>query len=92
MRIQVLYTGLLRRYIGIKEEVLELPDGSTIDDLIEMVAATYRDRFPANLLPEGQNKFTELVRALYRGGASCGEGVKLEEGDDILLLSRLAGG
>ena len=92
MRVQVFYTGLLRRYIGIKEEQLELPEGATADDLIARVAVTYRDRFPANFLPEGQSTFTQFVRATYRGGRACGGDVRLEEGDQLNLLSRLAGG
>lgn len=92
MRIQVFYTGLLRRYIGARDEELELPEGATADELIATVAATYRDRFPSNLLPEGQNTFTEFVRATYRGGAACGGDVELKDGDQLNLLSRLAGG
>ena len=92
MRVEVFYTGLLRRYIGTKEEALELPEGATANELITRVATIYRDRFPANLLPEGQHTFTQFVRATYRGGAACGGDVVLKDGDQLNLLSRLAGG
>jgi molybdopterin converting factor small subunit len=92
LRVRVLYTGLLRRYIGEKEEPLELPEGATVDDLIKAVAVTYRDRFPASFLAEGRHGFTEMVRASRRGGTFCERVDKLEDGDDIILLSRLAGG
>ena len=92
MQVRVLYTGLLRRYIGIKEESLELPEGATVDSLIATVAEVYRDRFPTNFLPAGRNQFTELIRATHRGGAACGQNEVLAEDDEILLISRLAGG
>jgi molybdopterin converting factor small subunit len=92
LQVRVLYTGLLRRYIGEKEGVLEVPEGATVEDLIRRVAEVYRDNFPANFLPEGQHSFTGLIRASRPGGTFCELSEELEEDDKILLISRLAGG
>jgi molybdopterin converting factor small subunit len=90
--VRVFFAGLLRRYIGEQEGSVELPDGATVEDLIREVAEAYRDRFPANFLPEGQHSFTRLVQASRRGGPFCRLDEKLEEGEEILIFSRLAGG
>ncbi len=92
MLVRVVYVGLLRRYIGEKEGSLEVPEGATMDDLIREVAETHRQRFPASLLPEGQSSFTRLVQASRRGGPLCEPDEKVREGEEILLISRLAGG
>jgi len=92
VRVKVFYTGLLRRYIGEKEGELELPEGSTVRDLLDAVAAAHRDRFPQSYFAEGRQAFQEMVRASRRGGVPCEPDGKLEEGEEILLLSRLAGG
>lgn len=92
MQVRVCFAGLLRRYIGEKEGSLDLPEGATVDDLIMEVAVVYRDRFPANFLPEGQHSFTRLIQASRRGGPFYKPGEKLEEGAEIMLMSRLAGG
>jgi|YNPBryantNP2012_1023418.scaffolds.fasta_scaffold14636_2 molybdopterin converting factor small subunit len=92
MRVRVLYTGLLRRYIGEKDGELELPEGSTVRDLLEAVAQTHRDRFPSEYLRGGGRSLLETVRASRRGGTACEPDQPLEDGEEILLLSRLAGG
>jgi molybdopterin converting factor small subunit len=92
LQVRVVFVGLLRRYIGEKEGSMEVPEGATVEDLIREVAEAYRDRFPVNFLPEGRNSFTRLVQASRRGGPFCQPGEKLVEGEEILLISRLAGG
>ncbi len=92
MRVKVFYTGLLRRYIGEKEAVLEMPERSTVRDLLEAVADMHRDRFPPGYLKEGSGRLLDTVRASRRGGIACDPDQELADGEEVLLLSRLAGG
>ncbi len=92
MKVRVVFTGLLRRYIGEKEVEMELPGKPTARSLAEEVARRYRERLPESLFNQGMESFYQAVRVARRGENLRDLEEELREGDEILFLSRLAGG
>ncbi len=92
MKVKVVFTGLLRRYIGEKEVEMELPDKATAKSLAEEVARLYRESLPENLFAQGMESFYRAVRVARRGESLRDLEEELREGDEIIFLTRLAGG
>ena len=81
MRVKVLYFATLRQSAGVKEESLELPDGSDLAALVRAVEALHPTLIPA--LPTA-------VRAVNREFAELGQ--RLNDGDVVALFPPVSGG
>lgn len=44
LKVKVAYLSILRDATGVKEEVLELEEGSTVEDLVQALVAKYGER------------------------------------------------
>ncbi len=82
-RIYVKYLAAIADYTGKREEVLEVEDGSTLDDLLRYI----RERYPK--LKDFEKRFRILV--LLNGVNSPGD-MKLSDGDRVALLPPVSGG
>lgn len=92
MRVKVRFTGMIRHYVGEKERDYELPEGSTAGDLLRLLGEDYGPRMPAQMWDRERKRFHHLVIAMRKGEPLGGEDGLLRDGDEIFLLSRLAGG
>lgn len=93
MRVKVRFTGLIRHHLGDKERDFELPEGSRLGDLLRLVGREYSSRMPAQMWDAEKETFHPLVVAMRKGEpVVSGEEAPLREGDEIFLLSRMAGG
>lgn len=80
MRVRVLYFARLRETLGIREEVVELPDGAEVRALLEAVKSHH----------EALRGFKELLVAVNGEYASVDR--RLREGDVVALLPPVSGG
>lgn len=92
MRVKVRFTGLMRHYLGEREREFELPEGSYLGDLLKAVGREYASRMPAQVWDSEKERFHPLITAMRKGEPSSGADTPLRDGDEIFLLSRMAGG
>jgi molybdopterin converting factor subunit 1 len=81
VRIRVLFFGIVREIVGLREEAIEVPGGSRLED----VFAAYAQRFPR--LGEAS---TSIVLALNQQFAPAAAAVN--DGDEIAFLPPVSGG
>lgn len=94
MRLRVQYTAQLRTAIGRSEEEIELPEGSSLYDLIALLASDrHRETAPFLLRPGGEMQPSLLVtvntRAVPAGEARS---MRISAGDVVMLMPPIAGG
>ena len=90
MKINVRYWNQLRDARGLVEESVELPEGSTVLDLVHFIVAENEAMYSWLLNPDGQLLRWILVdRAglMLRDAATI-----LADGDEIQLLTHVSGG
>jgi MoaE-MoaD fusion protein len=81
MRVQVLLFGVLRDLLSGENQMLELPQGSTVETLLRH----YRER-----VPEIEKLWPTLAVAVNRNYATLA--CTLSEGDEVALLPPVSGG
>ena len=52
--VRIRYLGLIQRTVGKREEVVHLPKGSTLGDLLNHLAAEYGSGFEEKVLQSGE--------------------------------------
>lgn len=92
MQVLVHFAGLFRHYVGEKERVFDIPDGSSAGDLLRLIGNEYAARLPKNLWDEESGRFHRSIRLARNGSPTSDETELLQDGDDILLIFALAGG
>jgi molybdopterin converting factor small subunit len=92
MRVKVRLTGIIRHYAGVKEEDFELPDGAKVADLMLLIGRQFGSRLPENMWDANEEVFHPLIKATRRGSPIAEEDEGLNDGDEIYIISRMAGG
>ncbi|MBN2026798.1 MAG: MoaD/ThiS family protein [Actinobacteria bacterium] len=92
MRVKARFTGILRHYAGVKEEDFELPDGAKVADLMLRVGRQFGPRLPKNMWDAAEEAFHPLIKATRRGTPIAEDDEVLNDGDEIYIISRMAGG
>ncbi|HZW79659.1 MAG TPA: molybdopterin converting factor subunit 1 [Candidatus Deferrimicrobiaceae bacterium] len=81
MRVRVLFFGMLKDLAGRSSDTLELPEGSTLTDLLKH----YEER-----IPRLKNSFSSMAVAVNQEYATAA--TKLKLGDEVALLPPVSGG
>ncbi|MBU6300879.1 MAG: MoaD/ThiS family protein [Verrucomicrobia bacterium] len=93
LRIQMHFTGQLARAAGERERVLEVPDGSTLGDLILALARGEGGEFASLLLDAGGRPRSTTLRVVDGQQIPPGaDGLALEDGAEVMLMTPIAGG
>lgn len=92
MRVKVRFTGIVRHHIGEKEREYELPEGSNFGDLLLLVGREFAARLPAGMWDAEGERFHPLIKAGRKGVPFAEEDEELRDGDEVFILSRMAGG
>ncbi|MEW6552735.1 MAG: hypothetical protein AB1384_00420 [Actinomycetota bacterium] len=92
MRIQVRFTGIVRHHVGVKEREYDMPEGSRVGDLLRLIGREFASRLPGNMWDADEERFNPLIKAGRKGTPFAEDGEELREGDEIFILSRMAGG
>jgi molybdopterin converting factor subunit 1 len=81
MRIRVLYFGIVRERLGLREEVVELPEGASVGVMLEKLAI---------LRP----RFADGVRSVRvaRNEEYVDSDVALSEDDEVAIIPPVSGG
>ncbi len=83
MKVKIRYLAAVADYTGKSEEEIEISDGATLEDLLNLL----RERYPK--IVEMEKRFPLLV---LRNGLNASPDTRLEDGDRIALLPPVSGG
>jgi len=94
MRLRVQYTAQLRTVVGRAEEEVELPEGSSLAELLVRLASELRREAAPYLLTSTGELQPSLLVALNKGAVSSREahGTAVSAGDVVTLMPPIAGG
>jgi MoaD family protein len=88
MRVRLLTFGVLRDMAGLSDETVELKEGATVGELIEILRGRTSNDSTGNGVSEGL--WRSLAVAVNREYSSLAE--VLREGDEVALLPPVSGG
>ena len=93
MRVSVGFLGILRDQVGQKTLEVELPDGASVDDLMEALAPMMEQKVGSWAWDAGTRRFTpRVVVSRKKAIGSRALTAPLEDGEEILVFPPLAGG
>ena len=81
MRIRVLFFGIVRERIGMREEVLELPASASVADLLHALSARHRS------FAEGAGSLRVAVNEEY-----VDTSMTLSDNDEVAIIPPVSGG
>jgi MoaD family protein len=93
MKVRVQYLAQLRSAVGCSEEQIDLPDNSTLSQLLVRLAEQHREA-GTHVLNEQKQVRASLLLVVNDAAVSArdAETTQLSDGDSILLLPPIAGG
>ncbi len=94
LEVEVKYYAMLREASGRKREVFELPEGSSVGDLMDIVAGKYGDPFRRYVF-DSEMRVWDYLRFMLNGiSVSSLEGFDtvLGDGDVMAILPPIGGG
>jgi molybdopterin converting factor small subunit len=95
IEVRVRTIGLLKTLIKQGELRVALPEGSAVSDLLTALAHTYGGQVAAHLTAPHEPDSHPPLRVMVNGrdiGALADRETVLAEGDDVLVLTPIAGG
>lgn len=94
MRFRVQYTAQLRTVVRRAEDEIELPESSTVSELLVHVAQRLRPEAAPYLLTPGGEVQSSLLVAVNQTAVAPREAgtVCIHEGDVVILMPPIAGG
>jgi molybdopterin converting factor small subunit len=93
VQVTVSFLGTLRDQVGSSAIVVELPEAVTYRGLLDNIAPTMRASLPAWAWDDEKRSFTRGVLVTRNLSADLrDETTRLADGDQILVVSPLAGG
>ncbi|MDN5213656.1 MoaD/ThiS family protein [Fulvivirgaceae bacterium BMA12] len=92
MQIKMKYSAQLKREAGISEELVDLQPDQSFDHLLATIANQHSIGF-RNVIFDDQNSRRKSLLIIQNGRqVNSEETLKLNNGDEILLMSPIAGG
>jgi molybdopterin converting factor small subunit len=92
MKIELLYTAQLAMEAGGASETLEIEHGASIDTLIRHLAESRGGKFAQLLLNDQGDPHPTIMRIVNGEQVDRAHPPKLEDGDELMLMSPIAGG
>ncbi|MFT5123545.1 MAG: MoaD family protein [Kiritimatiellia bacterium] len=92
MKITLRYTAQLAMEAGGPTESIEIDEGTTIDAVIQLLASTHGGRFSELLLNDQGDPHPTIMRIVNGEQIDRAQPPKLREGDELMLMSPIAGG
>jgi molybdopterin converting factor subunit 1 len=90
MRVKVLYFGVLRDRFGAADEVVELPDGAAVGELLRILGRRTSNDAMGDMSGLEERLWRSLAVAVNREYGSAS--ILLRDGDEVALLPPVSGG
>ena len=81
MNVTVLYFGIVRERLRISQEIVEMKEGATVDDLLAVLSARHED------VAAGAGSVRVAVNQEYVHGSAA-----LRNGDEAAIIPPVSGG
>lgn len=95
MKVRIHYLGYIKNMLGRKEEEFEFEKGISLSELLSRLAGIYGEPFKKEVFEPGLKDvkmgFVVTVNGVLIGQLD-GVKTKLNEGDNIILMSLMSGG
>jgi molybdopterin converting factor small subunit len=95
MRVKVVYLGLVRSRIGKDEEQCEVANGSSLADLIKILAENYGERLQSIVGERRESRldptFITTVNGILKDPLQANN-VSLKDGDIVTFMTLISGG
>ena len=92
MKISVEYFGQLQHITGIRNESVDVADGSDVYSLINLVADNYGDRFKDFVFGVDGQLRKSIPVVINDRQIGYGENISLQDGNRVMILSPISGG
>lgn len=91
MKIKIKYTAQLKKEAGVSEDWTEVESGIEVEDLLRSIAIGRSDAF-RNILFDEENNRRQSILVIHNNEQIESEQLRLNENDEILIMSPIAGG
>lgn len=95
MQVKIVYLGLVRSRVGKREEEYEVKDGSSLSDLLNILAETYNESLRSIFEADEENRLDPTFIATVNGtlaDPTRGGDIPLNPGDTVALMTLISGG
>lgn len=92
MRVEVSFLGVLQNQAGFDKLTVELPEAASFRDLLDQLDGLVGDRLAAWAWDRQEKSFTPFILVLRNFVDVEEASTPLADGDEILILSPMAGG
>lgn len=95
MKVRVHYLGPVRVRLNKKEEEINVPEKTSLLDLLRNLSDTYGEWFRREVLEDDEKNIRQGMVITVNGialGQLGGLAARLKEGDEVMLLPFFAGG
>ena len=95
MNVKVQYLGYIKNMLKKREEILEMDENSHLSDLLNKLAGIHGAAFKKEVyepgLPDVKTGFSVTINGIFIGQLG-GLDAKLNENDNVMLMSLMSGG
>lgn len=92
MKIRVKYTAQLKKEAGISKQEIEIADKSSFQNLIAVLAQSQNEKF-RDMIFDNQGAYRHSIMLVLNGSQiNYNDSIILKDGDEIMLMSPIAGG
>ena len=92
MLVKIQYTTQLKAAIGFSEEEIQMPDGSTISDVIELLAHKHAEAFRQLVLDTSGQIYPSILLCVNDEQVDAGDSQPIADGSVVTFLSAISGG
>jgi len=92
MKIVVEYTAQVKKAAGIGKEEFEVPEGTTLQELVKTAAESHADSLKPILFPEGDDLHPSILLFVSNDQVLWDESLTLEPHQSVTILSPISGG
>jgi MoaD family protein len=95
LKVRVQYFGYIQNMVKKREEQFEMREGASLSDLLDKMAGVYGETFTKEVYEPGlkdvKTGFCVTINGVLMGQLG-GMDAKLDDGDNVILMSLMSGG